>query len=436
MSGEIRAFPNSVEMEKSILSSILQDPVEYLPRAIEMGIRSETFYKPSHAKLFSLLQNRQNTGEEIELVSLTEELMSEGVLETYGGAPGISEIYTYAPTAAHFDSHAKTVHEKATLRSLIRFCTSMVTDCYESTDAKDALSKAELGILSIGQESTMGQSYDYSLKCAMEELIKDLQSPSNPGIPTGWPQVDAVIGGLHPGEVTIIGARPGVGKTACAISLAESLAVGQQVPTALFAVEGSRNYLTTRLMAVMTRVSAKALRDRQFSKDDLQKLKQAGTRHSEKPLKMDARISNAVEIAAKIRRIHQQTPLKVVMIDYIQKLPPALPQERTDRRLKIQNATAVLHETCKTLGISLVLLAQLKRESPKEDPSIENLMESASLEQDADTVLLLGDVPKKDGIEESDTGIQTKLIRIAKNRHGPIDDVFVNFNPQTTKFFG
>lgn len=292
-----------------------------------------------------------------------------------------------------------------------------------------------MGILTIGQEAETNQAFDYSLKAAMRDLIRDLESPQSPGIPTGWPSVDAVIGGLHPGEVTILGARPGVGKTAFAISLVENLAVGHGVPTALFAVEGSRNYLTTRLLAVMTRVSAKALRDRQFSKDDMLKLRSAANKHEMKPLLMDSRVSNAVEIAAKIRRLHQMSPLKVVVIDYIQKLPPAIPQERADRRLKVQNATSILHETCKTLGISLVLLAQLRRESDKTDPTIENLMESASLEQDGDTVILLGDVKPEEGGDDDRDQVHKKLVRIAKNRHGPIDDVVMNFNPKTTKFF-
>ena len=435
MNQEIKKFPNCIDMEKSILSSMLQDPVEYVPRAVEMGITPSTFYQPSHSSLFEEIESMQSAGKEIEIVSLAERLMTSGRLETMGGPAALAELYNFAPTSAHFDSHAKTVYEKSVLRSIIRFCTGMVSHCHESGDAAEALSKAELGILSIGQESEIGHSYDYSLKAAMRELIGEMTSTKTPGIQTGWPRVDSIIGGLHPGEVTIVGARPGVGKTACAISLAESLAVGHDIPTALFVVEGSRSYLTTRLAAVMTMVSAKAIRDRQFSETDLEKIKKVFREKNSKPLMMDDRISNAVQIAAKIRRIHQQTPLKVVLIDYIQKLPPAMPEERINPRLKIQNATAVLHETCKTLGISLVLLAQLKRDSPKDNPTIENLMESASLEQDADTVLLLGDVLDQKGDPLIEGGIQKKMIRVAKNRHGPVDDVIVNFNPHTTKFY-
>jgi replicative DNA helicase len=150
------------------------------------------------------------------------------------------------------------------------------------------------------------------------------------------------------------------------------------------------------------------------------------------PLRIDDRISNAVEIAAKIRRMHQQSPLKVVIIDYIQKLPAALPDERSNLRLRIINATDVLHQTCKALDISLVLLAQLGRDSKDENPDINALKESGSLEQDGDTIILLG----KTGEEPEDGNAPIeKLVRIAKNRHGPCADLTLNFNPPTTRFY-
>lgn len=424
--------PHAVGAEKSVLSSILQNPVENLPRALEVGFTPEIFYTPAHSRLFEIFIEKHRKGEVIEFLSLTQDLLDRELLDTMGGPSGLTEIYTYAPTSAHFESHAKIVMEKAILRAIIRFGTKIIGQAYENTDIADLIPQIELGALTIGKEAESRTSYDYSLKAAYKELMDFLNSEESQGIPTGFSEVDAVTGGLHGSEVIVIGARPAIGKTAFAISLAENLAIHQGIPTALFAVEGKRSYLTTRLLAVTSFVSAKRIRDKQLLKEDMMKITRRIKATEDKPLKFDDRISNAVEIAAKIRRLHQENPLKVVIIDYAQKLPAALPEERSNLRLRIINATNILHETCKALDIALVLLAQLNREGDQEhNPTTTALKESGSLEQDADTILLLGNISE----DESTEGIQKKLIRIAKNRHGPCADLQLNFNPTTTKFY-
>ena len=424
--------PHAEGPEKSILSSMLQDPVEYVPRAVELGIAAGTFYLPGHAILFSSLVDRQARGKTIELVGMTEEMIQDGTLDKLGGPAALAEIYTYAPTAAHFEEHAKAVLDSAILRAVIRFGTRIVSEAYERPDVSEIVSRVELGALTLGKDAQERSGYDYSLKTAYRELLELIQSDQGEGIPTGWPDVDRVTGGLHPGEVTVVGARPAMGKTSFAISLAENLALRQGVPTALFAVEGKRSYLTTRLTAMAAHVSAKSIRDKRLNKGEILKIKGKMTETKDCPLYMDDRISNAVEIAAKIRRMHQQTPLKVVIIDYIQKLPAALPDERSNLRLRIINATDVLHQTCKALDIALVLLAQLGRDTKETDPEVSSLKESGSLEQDADTIILLG----RRGDDPDDVNTpRDKLVRIGKNRHGPCADLTLTFNPPTTRFY-
>ena len=411
---------------------MLQDPVEYIPRAIEAGITSESFYSPARAVIFRRVSEMTSKGEDVELIKLTKEMISDGTMDKVGGPAALSEIYTYAPTGAFFDAHVKGLLDAETLRAIIRFGTEIVTEAHDSESASDMISKVEIGALTLGRQSQDRMSYDYSLKAAYRELMELMQSDDGEGIKTGWANVDAVIGGLHPGEVTVVGARPAVGKTAFAISLAENLAIHNGTPTALFAVEGKRSYLTTRLAAMTAHVSAKRIRDKQLSVGDIQKISGKMKITVDAPLRMDDRISNAVEIAAKIRRMHQQSPLKVVIVDYIQKLPAAIPQERSDLRLRIINATDILHQTCKTLDIALVLLAQLNRSDGKQetDPRVDSLKESGSLEQDADTIILLGNVESQD-----ESTVTEKLVRIAKNRHGPLADLTLNFNNPTTRFY-
>ena len=432
MNDDFKAPPHADGPEKSILSTMLQDPVEFIPRAIEAGINKDKFYSPAHARLFEIISDTQASGRAVELISLTEEMIDNGLLDKIGGPSALTEIYTYAPSSAHFDAHAQDVIDASTRRNVISYGAKMVSLAHESRDVQEMLSQVELGALTIGKEAEAKAGYNYSLKCAYKELLDVLQSDQAEGIPTGFAAIDNVTGGLHPGEVTVIGARPAMGKTAFAISLAENLALHNNTPTALFAVEGKRTYLTTRLMAMAAHISAKRIRDKQLNKGDIDKIQRKMGETKDSPLRLDDRISNAVEIAAKIRRMHQQSPLKVVIIDYIQKLPAALPDERSNLRLRIINATDVLHQTCKALDIALVLLAQLGRESKDENPDINALKESGSLEQDGDTIILLG----KTGEEPEDSNTpREKLIRVAKNRHGPCADLTLNFNPPTTRFY-
>ena len=432
MSDDYKAPPHADGPEKSILSTMLQDPVEFIPRAIEAGINKAKFYSPAHARLFGIISDTQASGRAVELISLTEEMIDNGLLDKIGGPAALTQIYTYAPSSAHFDAHAQDVMNAATRRAVIAFGSKMVSVAHETSDVSEMLSQVELGALTIGNDAESKSGYDYSLKCAYKELLAVLQSEEAEGVPTGFAGIDAVTGGLHPGEVTVIGARPAMGKTAFAISLAENLALHNNTPTALFAVEGKRTYLTTRLMAMAAHISAKRIRDKQITKGDVDKIQRKMVETKDSPLRLDDRISNAVEIAAKIRRMHQQSPLKVVIIDYIQKLPAALPDERSNLRLRIINATDVLHQTCKALDIALVLLAQLGRESKDENPDINALKESGSLEQDGDTIILLG----KRGEDPEDVNTpREKLIRVAKNRHGPCADLSLNFNPPTTRFY-
>lgn len=432
MTEETKQPPNAIGPEKSVLSSILQDPVEYAPRAVEMGLTPQAFYHPGHAVLFSALVDRQARGGTIELVGMTDDMMKDGTLERLGGPAALAEIYTYAPTSAHFAEHAKSVLDCAVLRAVIRFGTRIVSEAYQTPEVSDIVSRVELGALTLGKDAQDRSGYDYSLKTAYRELLQLLESDKGEGIPTGWPAVDQVTGGLHPGEVMVVGARPAMGKTSFAMSLAENLALHQGVPTALFAVEGKRTYLTTRLTAMACHLPAKRIRDKTLNRGDILKIKAKMKDTKQAPFFMDDRISNAVEIAAKIRRMHQQTPLKVVLIDYIQKLPAALPDERSNLRLRIINATDVLHQTCKALDIALVLLAQLGRDTKEADPEVSSLKESGSLEQDADTIILLG--RKGDDPDDPNTP-REKLIRIGKNRHGPCADLTLQFNPPTTRFY-
>ena len=424
--------PSKIGPEKSILSSMLQDPVEYIPRAIEAGLTPQKFYQTSHGLLYEIFIETQEKGQILELITLTEDLMERDLLNRIGGPSAITEIYSYAPTAAHFDSHLNQVLDAAVLRQIIKSCTRTITTAQEGGDVKQIVQDFELSALTVGQESERNAAYDTSLKGGFMEVIQHLQSKAKPGMSTGISQIDDMTGGLHKKEITIIGARPSVGKTSMACTLCGNMSLGQGYRMAYFAMEGSKLSLVSKIMAGETGVSAKRIRDKVLNKSDLMHLDRLVKTKSDAPLFIDDRISTASEIAARTRRLHQIAPLDVVVIDYAQKLKPGSRSELEDLKKLVANGTNILHETCKSLNIALVLLAQLKRKPSDLDPQISDLSDSSSLEKDGDTIIFLA---RKEDEPEDPGAVRQLLGRVAKNRHGPTGDVDVNFNPNTTRFY-
>ena len=207
-----RTLPHALGPEKSVLSSMLKDPEQWIGRAHEEGLTRDHFYLPGHGLLFETLSDLNSKGTEIELVSLVQLLHDRAILDHVGGPSAVTDIYTYAPNAAHFMTHLGIVKDKYTLRSIIQTCTESITDAYdnpeETTQLLDRVEQSVLGIRQ-GNESARGFDIKESVGEVMTRFQEILAGEMEvQGVATGYPDLDHMSKGLKPGEMFVVAARP------------------------------------------------------------------------------------------------------------------------------------------------------------------------------------------------------------------------------------
>ncbi len=449
--------PHAMGPEKSLLSSMLQDPEEYIGRAIEGQLTASHFYVPAHGKLFEVLTKYFEENKAVELVALTQYLMDRGLLEMLGGPAALTEIYTYAPTAAHFDSHLEIVKEKHILRGIITSCTESITEAYEDPeDVQIFLDGVEQKVLEIreaaegGKEETIAETVVEVMKFFEEFLAGD---KGITGLQTNYSDLDKMSNGLKPADMFIIAARPSMGKTSFMMNIVENVAVDQQKGTMVFSCEMSSSQIVQRLLFSRARFEfSKLQRGYKPVKADLQRIKRASMEIANAKLFIDDTASISInDLRAKARRKHRDEGLELIAIDYLQLMRSTSRQATNSREREIAEISAGLKALAKELSIPVIVLAQLNRgpENRTGDslgvPRMSDLRESGSIEQDADMIGLLyrkayyknkiaedsGENPPEDEDEE---GAGEAELVVAKNRNGPTGNVPLTFIPGLMRF--
>lgn len=442
-----RALPHALGPEKSVLSSILQDPAEWLAVALEERLAPDHFYLPSHSTLFEMLVELYGAGQEIELVSLVQRLLDRGQLDRVGGPAGLTDLYTYAPSPGHFRHHLKMVKDKHVLRSLIRVSNETIAGAYDTPDAAaDLLDATEAAVLAIRDSGSKGT--EGTLKEAVASVLDEMRQlltgdRVSLGLPTGLRGLDGKTGGLKNGEMFVIAARPSMGKTALMMNIVEGTAVDAGLPTLVFSVEMSRHALVRRLVHSRARVSpSKVTSGDTMSKGDLQRIHRAALEINVAPLHIDHTPGiTIVELRAKARRVHRTVGLKLIAIDYLQLLKSRSKQAQNSREREIAEISAGIKQLAGELDIPIIILAQLNRGPESRQgkacgiPRLADLRESGSIEQDADLVGLLyrpGYYATTDQERADDAG-RAQLI-LAKNRNGETGPIPLTWIEEITTF--
>ncbi len=453
----LRPPPRAEGAEKSLLSSMLQDPEEYIGRAIEGQLTAAHFYVLPHQKLFEVLTKYFEENKAVELVALTQYLIDRGLLDMIGGPAALTEIYTYAPTAAHFDSHLEIVKEKHILRGIINSCTESIAEAYEDPeDVQIFLDGVEQKVLEIreaaegGKEETIGETVVEVMKFFEEFLAGD---KGITGLQTDYVDLDKMSNGLKPADMFIIAARPSMGKTSFMMNIVENVAVDQQKGTMVFSCEMSSAQIVQRLLFSRARFEfSKLQRGYKPVKADLQRIKKASLEIANSKLYIDDTASISInDLRAKARRKHRDEGLELIAIDYLQLMRSTSRQASNSREREIAEISAGLKALAKELKIPVIVLAQLNRgpENRTGDslgvPRMSDLRESGSIEQDADMIGLLyrkayyqnklaeaeGEEPEAD--ENEDGAGEAELV-VAKNRNGPTGNVPLTFIPGLMRF--
>ncbi|MGE5398918.1 MAG: replicative DNA helicase [Ignavibacteriales bacterium] len=432
--------PAAPEVEMAVLGAMMIEK-EAVPKAIEL-LNPESFYLVQHKLIFEAMRSLFEANEPVDTVTLYEELKRKGQIEQAGGAVYLSKLSQNISSAANIEYHAKIVLEKHILRGLITASMEIAHSAYEGAeDAFDLLDTAERKIFEITEEH-MKKSYSQMNKAVIQamEYIELIHSKKHQqfAVPTGFYQLDDMLGGFQKSDLVIIAARPSMGKTAFALSLARNAAVDHKVPVAIFSLEMATIQMVIRMICAEARLNAHLVRTGKLPNEEGPKLSRNIHKLSEAPIFIDDSPSQTIlEIRAKCRRLKAEKKIGLVMIDYLQLMNSSTKMESRER--EISHISRSLKALAKELNIPVIALAQLNRavESRTDKrPMLSDLRESGSIEQDADVVMFIHR-PEYYGMKQDADGNSldgVAEIIVGKQRNGPTGDVRLKFFRDYARF--
>ena len=439
-----RVPPQDLEAEMATLGGMLLSK-EAITDVIEV-LRGSEFYKPAHESIYDAVIEVYNRSEPADPLIVADELAKRGELERIGGAPYLASLMATVPTAANAAYYARIVREKALMRGLVQAGTRIAQLGY-STDAGDIaelVTLAEAEVYSVAHSE--GEKEDY---VPVGELLNEAnleieagQARENgqmTGVPTGFVELDELTGGLHPGQMVIVAARPAMGKSTLAVDFCRSASMhsrradGSLIPSCYFSLEMGRMELMMRILAAESGVDMNKLRGgRQMSERDWEDVARAYNPVSEAPLFIDDSPNLTMpEIRSKALRLRQQSDLGLMVIDYLQLMTSGKRVE--SRQQEVSEFSRSLKLLAKELDIPVVAVAQLNR-GPEQrtgnKPQMSDLRESGSLEQDADIIMLLH---RPEYYQPEERAGEADII-VAKHRNGQTRTIPVAFQGHLSRF--
>ncbi len=421
-----RIPPQNLDAERSTLGAMFLEK-EAIYRAMEI-LRPDDFYKEAHRLLYQTVLELTNRGEPVDLVTVTEELRQKNSLEKVGGVTYLTELASAVPTAAHVEYYSRIVEEKSLLRQLIYAATEVVALGYNAQDeVENIIDRAENLIFSIANRRS-GKTV-VNLKNILIETFEQIEKlyesrGAVTGVPTGFSDLDRLTAGLQPSDLIIIAARPSMGKTTFALNIAENAAVDLKLPVVVFSLEMSKEQLAMKLLCSEAGVDNQRIRTGNLKEEDCE----ASMFIDDSPN------LSVLEIRAKARRIKSERGLGLIIVDYLQLMQGRGRVE--SRQQEVSEISRGLKALARELSVPVIALSQLSRaveQRTNKRPTLSDLRESGSLEQDADLVCFLY---REDYYEpETEKKDITEFI-IAKHRNGPLGTVEFLFQKEYSKFVG
>ncbi|WP_058830905.1 replicative DNA helicase [Paenibacillus polymyxa] len=439
MGGEFfdRIPPQNLEAEQAVIGSILLQS-EALITAMER-VQTEDFYDKAHQMIYEAMIELGESGQPIDLVTLTSKIQDKGQLEDIGGVSYLAKLAHGVPTAANVDYYAQIIEEKAMLRRLIRAATQIVSEGYSSgEDVASMLSDAERKIMEISNGRS-GSGFIAIRDVVMEvfdrvELLHQNKGNTT-GIPSGFVDLDKMTAGFQRNDLIIVAARPSVGKTAFALNIAQNVAVRAKETVAIFSLEMSAAQLVQRMICAEANLDANVMRTGEFKgDDDWAKLTMGIAALSEAEIYIDDTPGITVaDIRAKCRRLKAEKGLGMIVIDYLQ-LIHGRGKAGENRQQEVSEISRTLKQIARELEVPVIALSQLSRgveQRQDKRPMMSDLRESGSIEQDADIVAFL----YRDDYYNQETEKKNIIeIIIAKQRNGPVGTVELVFLKNYNKF--
>ena len=434
-----RIPPHNNDAEISVLGSVLLDNDALIQ--LSDSVSAEMFYREGHRKIFTCMRGLQERGEPVDLVTLSDELRTRGQLDEVGGLSYLIGLSEQVPTAAYAEHYARIVQEKHTLRTLIQASGRVMQLAYEAQlPLEDLLDRSEKLIFEVAEQKKGGEATQ-----AMGDVVHDTFEyitllHSNKGIPdgvsSGFRDLDEQISGFQKGSLNVLAARPSMGKTAFALSIAQNVALRGEKVVAVFSLEMPAVQLALRMLCSEGRVDMNRIRSGQLGERDFERLAHSAGRLAEAPMVIDDEPDLTVNaLRSKLRRISaQHGPLGLVVIDYLQLMSGSKGGGGENRQQEISLISRQLKNIAREMEVPVIVLSQLSRaveQRPNHRPMLSDLRESGAIEQDADIVMFI----YRDEYYNKETDQQgIAEIIIGKQRNGPVGTVKLQFHSSHVRF--
>ena len=429
-----RIPPHNIEAEQATLGAILLDWDAV--GSVITHLRAESFYSLQHQTIFKAILSLYNKGQRGDILTLTEELRQTGKLDAAGGVAYVASLPDHVPTSSNVEYYAQLVKDDFNRRELIKISSSAISEAHDDTKpSRTTLEDTQNKLFALA-ESNQSQRL-----LSMWELVPDTFSiiekhlnnqETYTGVPSGFSGLDKMTSGFQNSEMIIIGARPSMGKTALALSMIHHIAIQKNIPTGIFSLEMSYTQIGQRLISQIARMSGSRIRSGMMTQAEFQRLVNAAGVLYDAPLCIaDTPNMKMLDLRAMARKMKQQYQVKIIFIDYIGLITSDNYSSNTPRHEQVSEISRSLKSLARELDIPIVALCQVSRDSEGKEPTLANLRDSGSIEQDADVVMFIH--RERKATDNNDEAIEAKIL-LAKQRNGPIGNVDLIFLPSYAKF--
>jgi replicative DNA helicase len=406
---------------------------------VRQYLSKEDFYSSRNRRIFEAIISLFSMGTRPDLLTLSGELEKKGTLDEAGGIDYIASLTHAVPSSANAEYYSQIVRSDSMRRSLISISGDIGARAFDETvEPKLLLEETQQKLFTVSDPRRVSRykkadSILLDTVTYLDEIFKTKAEFT--GIPSGFRDLDRLTSGFQPAELIIIGARPGMGKTAIALSIAANISFRQSRPAAFFSLEMSMRSLMLRLLSAETGIDSYKLRTGFFKSEDFDSIMSAGELMHDAPLYIvDMPYMKMLDIQAMARMLKIQENVEIIFIDYIGLI--ASDDNQSPRYQIISDISRALKGLARELNIPIVVLSQLRREADKNKPGLADIRESGSIEQDADMVMFLvrEREPGKSSEEQAKESVQKIQLMIAKNRNGPVGAIDLTFFKHLTKF--
>ena len=435
-----KMLPNDLEAEQSLLGSLflsLDACIDTFPI-----LKAEDFYSTAHQKIYQAMADNYAKNIAVDYVTVSKVLETKGELEEVGGLGYITDLTNFVPSAANYKFYADIIRNDSILRQVIDASQKTINRAFEGVEAQEVLAGAEKLIFDISQ--TRRSNGLEHIKKGVTEAIDMMEKVSidpnaNSGIKVGFPMLDKMTNGFKPGELIIIAARPGIGKTTLAVNFAINAALKYKKSVAMFDLEMSSLQVAQRFICSTGRIPM------DYVKAGTKDNNAWATMFETKKILEDSNIYiddtttiTPAEILSKCRRLKAQQGLDMVIIDYLQLMKSERQTKDGSRQQEVADLTRSIKLAARELGVPILLLSQLNRESEKradKTPMLSDLRESGSIEQDADIVMFIADIATEGAEQNSSDGALDYTLVIAKHRNGMRGNIPIKWKSEFTQFY-